>query len=116
MGDVAVPDELPCEKCGEMTAYNGLIGAKLSCEHCGTPRPHTMRGATGRGSLIFLIFFVVAILIVLIFKPGDASILIFFPIFLLIYLILFARFVIVGLRMKREAKKKAAQENHLHQE
>ena len=75
-----------------------------------------MRGATGRGSLIFLIFFVVAILIVLIFKPGDASILIFFPIFLLIYLILFARFVIVGLRMKREAKKKAAQANHLHQE
>ncbi len=114
MGDVAVPDELPCEKCGELTAYNGLIGAKLSCEHCGIPRPHTMRGATGCGSLIFLIFFVVAILLVLI--NGDESILIIFPIFFLMFLIQFAWVVIVGLRMKREAKKKEAQEKNLNQE
>ena len=114
MGDVEVPDELPCEKCGEMTAYNGLIGARLSCGHCGTPRPHTMRGATGCGGVIFLIFFVVAILLVLI--NGDESILIIFPIFFLMFLILFAWVVIVGLKMKREAKKKAVQEKNLNRE
>ena len=109
-----MPSQLPCEKCGEMTAYNGLIAAKLSCEHCGTPRPHTMRGATGCGSLIFLIFFVAAILLVLI--NGDESILIIFPIFFLMFLIQFAWVVIVGLKMKWEAKKKAVQEKNFNQE
>ena len=74
-----MPSQLPCEKCGKMTTYDGLIGTrtKLPCGHCGTPRPHTMRGATGCGGVIFMIFFVVAFLMVLI--NGDDSILIIFP-------------------------------------
>ncbi len=111
-----MPSQLPCEKCGKMTTYDGLIGTstKLPCGHCGTPRPHTMRGATGCGGGIFMIFFVVAFLMVLI--NGDESILIIFPIFFLMFLILFAWVVIVGLKMKREAKKKAVQEKNLNRE
>ena len=111
MSEVDVPDELPCEKCGKMTAYDGAIQAKLPCEHCGTPRPHTMTGSTGYGGLVFMIFFVAAIPVALIF--GEAAIVILFPIFLLIFLIFFAWFVIVGMKMKREARRKALQEKNL---
>ena len=52
-----VPKEMPCEKCGELTSYVGLIGAREPCEHCGTPRPHTP-ARTGLWALIFMVFFV----------------------------------------------------------
>ena len=53
-----VPKEMPCEKCGELTPYKGLIGAgRLPCVHCGAPHPHTPL-RTGCWPTIFLIFFV----------------------------------------------------------
>ena len=118
MSEVEVPDELPCEKCGEMTAYNGVIGTDLPCEHCETPRPHTMTGPTGYGGRVFIIFFVVALLMVLIdpFGMGEGAIVILFPIFLLMFLILFLRVIIVGWKMKREAREKASREKNLDEE
>ena len=110
MSDVEVPDELPCEKCGEMTPYDGLINTKLPCRGCGTPHPHTP-GSTGFGAIVFMIFFVAAIPVALIF--GEAAIVILFPIFFLIFLIFFAWFVIVGMKMKRKARGKALQEKNL---
>ena len=115
MSEVEAPDELPCEKCGKMTAYDGVIETNPPCEHCGTPRPHTMTGSTGYCSLVFMIFFVGALLMVLIdpFGIGEGAIVIFVPIFLLMFLILFLRVVIVGRKMKREAIEKASQEKSL---
>jgi len=114
MSEVEAPDELPCEKCGKMTAYDGLIGAGLACEHCGTPRPHTM-GSTGYGGLVFMIFFVVALFMVLIdpFGMGEGAIVPIFGIFALMFLFFFLRVVIVGRKMKREAREKASQEKNL---
>ena len=78
-----------------------------------TKTPHHERSNRLWGG-IFMIFFVVAFLMVLI--NGDDSILIIFPIFFLMFLIQFAWVVIVGLKMKREAEKKAVQEKNLNQE
>jgi hypothetical protein len=115
MSEVEVPDELPCEKCGEMTAYDGVIGDGLACEHCETPDPHTLTGLTGSGGLVFMIFFVVALFMVLIdpFGMGEGAIVPIFGIFALMFLFFFLRFVIVGMKMKREAREKAAQEKSL---
>ena len=87
-----VPKEMPCEKCGELTSYKGLIGASLEpCEHCGTPRPHTP-ARTGCWPLIFMVFFVGAIPVALIFGEGAIGVL--FPLFLLLYLVMFILFIV----------------------
>jgi len=93
-----VPKEMPCEKCGELTSYKGLIGASLEpCEHCGAPRPHTP-ARTGCWPTIFLIFFVGAIPVALIVGPGAIGVL--FPLFLLLYLVMFILFIVGCLMMR----------------
>ena len=93
-----VPKEMPCEKCGELTSYKGLIGASLEpCEHCGAPRPHTP-ARTGCWPTIFLVFFVGAIPVALIF--GEWAIVIIFPLFLLLFIVMFILFI-VGCVMRR---------------
>jgi hypothetical protein len=87
-----VPKEMPCEKCGELTSYKGLIGASLEpCEHCGAPRPHTP-ARTGCWPTIFLIFFVGAFPVALI--VGEGAIAVIFPLFLLLYLVMFTLFIV----------------------
>ena len=115
MSEVEVPDELPCEKCGKMTAYDGLVGSLPPCEHCGAQTPHTMTGSTGCWGMPFLVFFVGAFLMVLIdpFGMGEGAIIILFPIFFLMFLALFSLFIFVGLKVKREERKKAAKEKSL---
>ena len=115
MSEVEAPDELPCEKCGEMTAYDGVIGDGLACEHCGIPRPHTMTGSTSYGGLVLMIFFVVAFFMVLIdpFGMGEGAIVPIFGIFALIFIFLFFRVVFVGIKMNRESREKASQEKNL---
>ncbi len=86
-----VPKEMPCEKCGELTSYKGLIGAgRVPCEHCGAPRPHTP-ARTGCWPTIFLIFFVGAIPVALIYGPGAIAVI--FPLLLLLFLVMFALFI-----------------------
>lgn len=62
MSEVQVPDpnELPCEKCGKPTFYDGVIGGFAPCEHCGHEQPHTLLGSP---LLPFLIYFGVCLLI-----------------------------------------------------
>ena len=38
--------ELPCRKCGKLTRYDGvgILGATTVCKHCGSKKPHTLRG------------------------------------------------------------------------
>ena len=114
MSEVEAPDELPCEKCGEMTPYDGLINTRLPCRGCGTPHPHTP-GSTGFGAIVFMIFFVVALFMVLIdpLGMGEGAIVPIFGIFALMFLFFFLRVVIVGRKMKREAREKASQEKNL---
>jgi uncharacterized protein (DUF983 family) len=113
MTEIDVPDELPCEKCGEMTPYDGLIDTRLPCRSCGTPHPHTP-GSTGFGAIVFMIFFVVALPVAWI--VGEGAILILFPIFFLMFLIFFVWFVIAGMKIKREERRKALQEKNLDEE
>jgi hypothetical protein len=51
-----VPTELPCENCGKPIPYDGVssMGADAVCEHCGSKKPHTLRG---NPLLPFLFFF-----------------------------------------------------------
>ena len=87
-----VPKEMPCEKCGEMTRFNGLIRAgRVPCVHCGAPRPHTPL-RTGCWPLIFLVFFVGAFPVALI--VGEGAIAVIFPLFLLLYLVMFILFIV----------------------
>tara|TARA_Y100000588_G_C13936366_1_gene788091 strand:- start:2 stop:406 length:405 start_codon:yes stop_codon:yes gene_type:complete len=99
MSKVGAPDELPCERCGEMTAYDGAIYAKLPCEHCGASRPHTME-ETGKVMLPFIIFFVSAIPVALIL--GDEAILILFPLFILLIILVIRHHLSRIPRQKRE--------------
>ena len=74
-----VPKEMPCEKCGQMTPFNGLIRAgRVPCLHCGALRPHTPL-RTGCWHLIMLGFFVGAIPVALI--AGEGAIGVLFPSF-----------------------------------
>ena len=87
-----VPKEMPCEKCGQMTPFNGLIRAgRVPCVHCGALRPHTPL-RTGCWHLIMLGFFVGAIPVALI--AGEGAIVVLFPLFLLLFLGMFLVFVI----------------------
>ena len=86
-----LPEEMPCEKCGELTHFRGLIGAgRLPCVHCGAPHPHTPL-RTGCWATIFLIFFVAAIPVALIYGPGAIAVI--FPLLLLLFLVMFALFI-----------------------
>ena len=86
-----LPKEMPCEKCGELTPFRGLIGAgRLPCVHCGAPHPHTPL-RTGCWPTIFLIFFVAAFPVALIF--GEGAIAVIFPLLLLLFLAMFALFI-----------------------
>ena len=60
---------LPCEKCGKLIDYDGVsgAGAKTVCEHCGSKKPHTLRGSP---LLPFLFFFIVALAFALINPIG----------------------------------------------
>ncbi len=60
---------LPCEKCGKLIDYDGVsgAGAKTVCEHCGSKKPHTLRGSP---LLLFLCFFIVALAFALINPIG----------------------------------------------
>lgn len=79
-----VPKEMPCEKCGEMTPFNGLIRAgRVPCVHCGATRPHTPL-RTGCWHLIMLIFFAGTIPVALIW--GEGAIGVIFPLFLLLFM------------------------------
>lgn len=87
-----VPKEMPCEKCGQMTPFNGLIRAgRVPCVHCGAPRPHTPL-RTGCWHLIMLVFFVGAIPVALI--AGEGAIGVIFPLFLLLFLGMFLVFIV----------------------
>ena len=87
-----VPKEMPCEKCGQMTPFNGLIRAgRVPCVHCGAPRPHTPL-QTGCWHLIMLVFFVGAIPVALI--AGEGAIGVIFPLFLLLFLGMFLVFIV----------------------
>ena len=99
-----VPKEMPCEKCGELTSYVGLIGAREPCEHCGTPRPHTP-ARTGLWALIFMVFFVGAIPVAL--KYGENAIGILFPLLMLLYLLFWVLFIISALKKRWERNRKA---------
>ena len=86
-----LPKEMPCEKCGELTPFRGLIGAgRLPCVHCGAPHPHTPL-RTGRWPTIFLIFFVAAIPVALVF--GEGAIDVIFPLLLLLFLVMCILFI-----------------------
>ena len=86
-----VPKEMPCEKCGQMTLFNGLMGAgRVPCVHCGAPRPHTPL-RTGRWPTIFLMFFVGVIPVALLF--GEGAIGVIFPLFLLLFLVMVLMFI-----------------------
>ena len=57
--------QLPCEKCGRLIAYDGIseMGAKTVCKYCGTKTPHTLI----RNPLLpFFCFFLAALLFALI--------------------------------------------------
>ena len=86
-----VPKEMPCEKCGELTPFTGLIGAgRVPCMHCGAPHPHTPL-RTGCWHTIFLMFFVGVIPVALIF--GEGAIGVIFPLFLLLFLVMVLMFI-----------------------
>ena len=90
-----VPNEMPCEKCGQMTPFNGLIRAgRVPCVHCGAPRPHTPL-RTGCWPTIFLIFFVAVFPVALSF--GEGAIAVIFPLLLLPCLVMFALFIAGGI-------------------
>ena len=75
---------MPCEKCGKMTPFNGLIRAgRVPCVHCGATRPHTPL-RTGCWHLIMLIFFAGTIPVALIW--GEGAIGVIFPLFLLLFM------------------------------
>ncbi len=87
-----VPKEMPCEKCGELTPFNGLIGkGRLPCVHCGATRPHTPL-RTGCWHTIFLTLFVGTIPVALIY--GDGAIAVIFPVFLLLFLLMVLLFIV----------------------
>lgn len=69
-----VPMELPCENCGKPIPYDGVssMGADTVCEHCGSKKPHTLRG---NPLLPFLFFFLGWIVFALIdpFHWGDET-------------------------------------------
>ena len=111
-GIVQYPDELPCEKCGKMTYYDGTMGAKAPCMHCGAPRPHTTTGSSGFLLIPFFLFFVLAIIMAVIdpLGMGEALIIPLFGIFLLIFLGLFAVFVFGAMKAKRELRQREEKE------
>tara|TARA_Y100000588_G_scaffold204848_1_gene218642 strand:- start:240 stop:953 length:714 start_codon:yes stop_codon:yes gene_type:complete len=78
--------QLPCEKCGKLIDYDGVsaAGANTVCEHCGSKKPHTLRG---NPLLPFLFFFIGALAFALINPIGlseDAMFLGCFGVFCLL--------------------------------
>lgn len=110
MSGVEVPDQMPCEKCGKLTAYDGTIGANAPCEHCGTPRPHTMTGSTGKPLLPFLIFFAGAFVFTLVnpwHLDEDQLFFVCFGIFCLMFLFLGVLPVVIAVwEVKKKSKEK----------
>ena len=103
MNDIDRPSHLPCEKCGEMTKYDGAISASLPCAHCGTSRPHTMTGSTGKPAVPFIIYFSACILSFIFFPlPKNLEILYVLGFFVL-FIILCGPFLMA---LNREMKKK----------
>ena len=103
MNDIERPSQLPCEKCGEMTRYDGAISASLPCDHCGTTRPHTMTGSTMKPALPFIIYFSVCLLSLLFFPlPKHLDILYVLGFFALFFIFCGPYFAAVNRAMKKK--------------